>query len=889
MGGIKVGELYGVLRLDKSGFDSGVKSAGGAFDKLGSMALNFAKRLAQVALAAAAAFPAYAVTKAAEFEKAMLNVNSIAKVDTETFGRMSDAVIKLSTELPQSADTLAAGLYDIQSSGFAGEQGLKVLDAAARAASAGLTTTEVSAAGVTAILNAYGLGADQASRVSDLMFKTVDRGVITFEQLAGEIGKTTALSAPLGVEMEEVAAGIALMTRKGIDGANATTQLNAIMQTLLKPSNEAAELAEELGLQWNSAALESKGLTGVLADMMDKTKGNHEQMATLLGDARSIRGAFVLAGDGGAAFNAELEEMRNAAGSTNTALSYQKQGLAYNLSITRNKIDAAAIGIGTQLMPKVAQLATGLADWIDENEELIGQIGSFLLSAIEALVTGIGKLIEGIQIVVGIIDFLKPGLIGVATIILTALIPAMWAWAAAAIPAAAAVVLAFAPVVAAVLAIAAAVAVTGAAINHFAMDFGEMGDRLHEVEEKTGASYQAVKDLTIKFMDEMGLSFEEAADRAEAELTRLPTMTHEQMDGVVAEVKAREEDAAQASADLAATAVEYMDYGLRHGRGQIGDAAADMMEPLPDEVQDAQDEAVEIATATPGAIAGALMDEDELATASEELRERILDPFSDTKRRAAIEAELAADWIADGLRSEDTAVQLQTAQYVNDLLDQYELMAPGALAAGELINPALAEGIEGNVHLAIDAAEDVADRAGGALDITADANAFGYNSALAYADGIRRAEMQAYWASRAVAQAAARGIEAHSPPTDPRSPLRNVIDFGYNTFMAYAEGIEASGPRISDAVRAALSSAQTLLGSGAAFPVLAGEAGPTWATAAGAGGTTTVNHRVDLHLHDDDGAIREGGYDEGKIERMLEKSLQGLVGEIQHQSLRTST
>lgn len=888
MGGIKVGELYGVLRLDKSGFDSGVKSAGGAFDKLGSMALGFTKRLAQVALAAAAAFPVYAITKAAEFEKAMLNVNSIAKVDTETFGRMSDAVVEMSTKLPQSADTLAQGLYDIQSSGFAGEQGLEVLDAAARAASAGLTTTEVSAAGLTAILNAYGLGADSASRVSDLMFKTVDRGVITFEELSGEIGKTTALSAPLGVTMEEVAAGIALMTRKGIDGASATTQLNAIMQNLLKPSKEAVELADELGLGWDTQALKAKGLTGVLADMMEKTGGNHTQMATLLGDARAIRGAFVLASDGGDAFNAELAEMQNSAGATNTALSYQKQGLAYNLQLTRNKIDAAAIGIGTQLMPKIAKLADSLADWIDDNQELIGQIGGALLAGIEIVATAIGKLAEGVAAAVKVIDFLKPGLIGVATIITAALIPAMWAWAAAAVPAAIAVVAAFAPVVIAVLGISAAVAGVGLAINTFAMDFGEMGETLHAIADETGASYQTVKDLTTKFMDEMGLSFEEASARAKTELEKLPTMTGEQMDATVQAVKDREShmiDAATANANWASAS---MATALRQGQGQVGDATDEMMAPLPEGVEEASDEAVEIATATPGEIAGALMDEDQLTEAAEELKERILNPFSDTKRRAEIEAQLAAQWIKDGLRSEDTATQMETVAYVNDLLDQYELMAPGALAAGELVNPALADGIESNVQTAIDAAQDVADRAGVPLDISADANAFGYNSALAYADGIRRAEMQAYWASVAVARAAARGIEAHSPPTDPRSPLRNVIDYGYRTFLAYAEGIEMSGPKISDAVRAALASAQSLLGAGAAFPVLAGTGGPTWATGAGAGGPTTVNHRVDLHVHDDDGAIREGGYDKDDLERMLEKSLEGLVGNLQHQSLRTS-
>lgn len=886
MGGVKVGELYGVLRLDKSGFDSGLRSAGGMFKGLEGMALNVAKRLAQVAAAAAIAFPAYAVTQAMAFETAMLNVNSIAKVDTDTFNAMSDSVLRLSTELPQSAETLAKGLYDIQSSGFAGQQGLDVLEAAAKAASAGLTTTEVSAAGVTAILNAYGLGAESAAGVSDLMFKTVDRGVISFEELAGEIGKTTALSAPLGVSMEEVAAGIALMTRKGIDGANATTQLNAIMQNLLKPSNEAVELANELGLGWDSQALKAKGLVGVLADMMDKTGGNHEQMATLLGDARAIRGAFVLASDGGAEFNAELGEMQNAAGATDTALSYQKQGLAYNLQLVRNKMDVAAIGIGTKLMPKIAELATKVADWVTENEELIGQIGGALLSGLEIAATAIGKVAEGVKLVIEVIDFLKPGLLIVAGILATlaagiigSMVPALFAMGAA-------WVVAFGPVALAAAAAVAAIAGVSLAINTFAMDFGEMGDTLHKIEEETGASYDTVKELTRTFMEDMGLSFEDASARAREALTAMPEMTAEQMDATVAAVKSREEALGAAGAAGGQAVVDYSSEALRFGAGSIYDASSEMMDPLPEAVEEAQEEAVEIATATPGQIAGALMDEDQLTEAAEELKERILNPFSDTKRRAEIEAQLAAQWIKDGLRSEDTATQMATVEYVNGLLDQYELMAPGALAAGELVNPALAEGLGSNIQSAIDAAEDVASRSGAPLDISADANAFGYNSALAYADGIRKAEMEAYWASVAVAAAAARGIRAESPPTDPNSPLRRVIEFGYNTFDAYAEGIEKAGPRIQDAVRGALGAGADLLG-GAAFPALAGEAGPTWATGAGMGGGSTS--RVDVYLHDPDGAIAQGGYDQGSIERMLESALLGVASTTRHQSLRMST
>jgi TP901 family phage tail tape measure protein len=309
-----------------------------------------------IAGAAAAAGLAFAVTKASEFETAMLNVNSIAKESPATFDAMKASVLELSKELPQSAETLAQGLYDIASSGFAGEEGLQILEAAAKAASAGLAQTSESAAGITAVLNAYGYGAEEAARVSDILFKTVDRGVITFPELASQIGKVTALAAPLGVSIEEVGAGIAVLTKNGIDAENATTQLNAIMQRFIKPSKEAQRVAASFGIELTSQALASKGLSGALTEMVEKTNGSKEALAAILGDARAIRGAFVLAQNGGQQFNDELALMQNAAGATDTALSYQEQGLAYQIERLTNNINAMAIEVGTVVIPELIKM-----------------------------------------------------------------------------------------------------------------------------------------------------------------------------------------------------------------------------------------------------------------------------------------------------------------------------------------------------------------------------------------------------------------------------------------------------------------------------------------------------------------------------------------------------
>src|SRR5687768_7166856 len=94
-----------------------------------------------------------AVKSTADFEERMRNVNSIAQMGEAQFQRTGDSVMAMTRTLPQTANQLAEGLYDIVSSGFEGAEALDVLRASAQAASAGLSTTKTAARAIAGVLN----------------------------------------------------------------------------------------------------------------------------------------------------------------------------------------------------------------------------------------------------------------------------------------------------------------------------------------------------------------------------------------------------------------------------------------------------------------------------------------------------------------------------------------------------------------------------------------------------------------------------------------------------------------------------------------------------------------------------------------------------------------
>ena len=298
---------------------------------------------------------------AAQFESRMRNVNSLladgvttsAQLDA-AFRSNSRAVLDLTKTLPQSANNLAQGLYDITSSGFAGADALRVLNASAQAASAGMSTTANAAQAIDAVLNAYGLSASSAKDVSDTLFQTVNKGVITFDQLTGVIGDTVGTAAAAHVPIEQVGAAIATMTLNGLSAEESGTSLNRVLQSLINPSKGLEAAYRALGITSGESALQTKGLQGVMEELGKATGGSVEALLSLFPEIRAARGAFALLSNEGKTYtrvSAAIVDENARQGATHRALAEQMKATSYQLKLFENEARIAAISVGTHTLP----------------------------------------------------------------------------------------------------------------------------------------------------------------------------------------------------------------------------------------------------------------------------------------------------------------------------------------------------------------------------------------------------------------------------------------------------------------------------------------------------------------------------------------------------------
>lgn len=339
--------LFFASGLDNTQLQKGAIDAVGIVQNLASSIASI-NPFAALVVGAASAFAAianegYKMMK--DFESAMAEVKTIAGLPDAAFDDLSKKVFNLYKELgTEPPDGLARGLYDIIGSGYEASEALELLEVSAKAAKAGVTSTAVASDGLTTILNSFQLQAEDAARVADVMFAAVDRGKISFEELARQIAQVAPLAAASGFSFEEIAGAIATLTKQGTPGAQAMTQIRSAIEA----SNEV------LG----EGASKSLTLQQAFQKMYDTAGGSQNKLKELTGRVEAVNGVLAIAGPNLQGATEDMLAMSDAAGSVDKAFDIITRTTANQWEIFGNRLRAKSEEIGNAVL----RMSNGIAE-----------------------------------------------------------------------------------------------------------------------------------------------------------------------------------------------------------------------------------------------------------------------------------------------------------------------------------------------------------------------------------------------------------------------------------------------------------------------------------------------------------------------------------------------
>lgn len=323
----------------------------------------------------------------ARFERDLANVATLTSQTTEELAAARDRVFEVAKSTGQAFEPLLKSLYDLVSAGRSAQESMVLIETAAKLAEGGVTTASNAVSALNTVINVYNLDVEEATDVSDAFFSAVRKGVTTVERLSLNVGKVLPVARQLGVGFDEVLAALAALTKGGLDTEQAATALRQIFLALVSPSQQAAQAAQDLGVELGSAAVTGGRFLEFFQNLNDQTGGSAEQLSRLFENVRALNGVSILAADRGRLLADSLQAMGNRAGETEQAFGKMQQTLDVRFRRTLRAAEEALVRIGQGAKPGILRLLDDItAGFEGIDAEKIGAVLSKIVDIIRASV-----------------------------------------------------------------------------------------------------------------------------------------------------------------------------------------------------------------------------------------------------------------------------------------------------------------------------------------------------------------------------------------------------------------------------------------------------------------------------------------------------------------------
>lgn len=283
------------------------------------------------------------------FGAAMRVANTMAGKNAEGFAKLKNQVVEVAKNVPVARDELANGLYQVISNSVPEDNWIDFLNKSAKASVGGIADLGETVKVTSTVIKNYGLAWDAAESVQDKIQLTAKNGVTSFEQLAQALPRVTANASTLGVSIDELLASFATLTGVSGNTNEVATQMAAIFTALVKPSSEATEMAEKMGIEFNAASIKAAGglrnfLTQLDASVKEYAAANgvleQEVYAKLFGSAESLRALTPLTNQLAEKFSENVDAMANSAGTINAAYNETSSTGSATTQMLKNQLGA---------------------------------------------------------------------------------------------------------------------------------------------------------------------------------------------------------------------------------------------------------------------------------------------------------------------------------------------------------------------------------------------------------------------------------------------------------------------------------------------------------------------------------------------------------------------
>lgn len=290
------------------------------------------------------------------------------------------------------------------------------------AASSGMDLGEAANVVVQA-MGAFGLSANESAEAANALAGAAAASSTDVEPLTQALAQCSAGAKNAGWSIQETTAVLARFADAGIEGSDAGTSLKTMLQRLAAPTDSAATMIEQLGIQTRDSSGTLLGASEIAEELQDKLGGldsasRDAALSTIFG-SDAMRAATVMMDSGTEGLQKYIDAANDQEAAQRLANSQMSDG-SRAIEELKGSLETAAIQIGDTLAPivqKVAELITALVNKFSALPEGVQQVivvVGILVAALGPLLMVIGQISLGISAVAGTLSKLS-GIGGVVT------------------------------------------------------------------------------------------------------------------------------------------------------------------------------------------------------------------------------------------------------------------------------------------------------------------------------------------------------------------------------------------------------------------------------------------------------------------------------------------
>lgn len=342
----------------------------------------------------AAAGVTLAVSKWADFDQAMSQVQAATGEGETAMSKLSDAALEAGARTVFSAEEAANAIEELAKAGVSTADILSGgLDGALDlAAAGGLGVADAAGIAATA-LKTFNLEGKDMAHVADLLAAGAGKAMGDVTDLSAALNQSAMVANATGLSIEETTAGLAAFASQGLLGSDAGTSFKTMLMSLSGPSGKAKEEMDRLGISAFDASGNFVGLAEFAGTLEKALAGmsKEQQQATLktIFGADAIRAATVLYSEGEEGISGWIDAVNDQGYAAEQAAT-RLDNLKGDIEALGGALDTALIKTGSGANDALREMVQWLTGAIDLYSDLPPELQSAALGfGIAAAAVGI--------------------------------------------------------------------------------------------------------------------------------------------------------------------------------------------------------------------------------------------------------------------------------------------------------------------------------------------------------------------------------------------------------------------------------------------------------------------------------------------------------------------